>query len=295
MFKRVGLFVLTNILVITTISIAYNLFVAFTGINQYGGYYVPLLVFCTFWGFGGAFISLLMSKFIAKRAYNVQIINPQGPDAKGRELLFRVHSLATKAGLQKMPEVGVYDSPEINAFATGPSRNNALVAISTGLLNRMNDEEVNGVLGHEISHIANGDMVTMTLIQGVVNSFVMFFARIIAKVVASQSDEKNQYAIQFGLTILLDIIFSLLGSILVAAFSRYREFRADAGGAKLAGRQAMINGLRRLQGQFAQIAPDNSSVSSLKISNKPGGVMALFSTHPPLEERIARLEKAYVV
>ena len=299
MLKRVGLFLLTNFLVITTISIAYNLFVAFTGINQYGGYYVPLLVFCTFWGFGGAFISLFMSKFIAKHAYNVQIIDPQGPqaiDTNARELVFRVHSLARKAGLQEMPEVGVYDSPEINAFATGPTKNNSLVAVSTGLLQTMSREEVEGVIGHEIAHVANGDMVTMTLVQGIVNASVLFFSRVVAKILSSNVDEKYQGLVQMLLTIVFDILFTILGSIVVSYYSRSREFRADYGGASYAGRSKMIAGLRKLKSQYELIAPEgaNDNMATMKISSRQTGLMALFSTHPSLDDRIAALERAQI-
>jgi heat shock protein HtpX len=189
-----------------------------------------------------------------------------------------------------MPEVGIYHSPEVNAFATGPSRDNSLVAVSSGLLNRMTRSEIEGVIGHEVAHIANGDMVTMTLIQGVVNAFVMFFSRILARLIASNVSENARHAVYFSLSIAFDIAFSILGSLVVAYYSRVREFRADLGGARYAGREKMIAGLRRLQSLFDQLEPDDSSVATLKISSRPTGLMALFSTHPPLEERIRRLE-----
>ncbi|GIL18641.1 MAG: protease HtpX [Oligoflexia bacterium] len=290
-FKRISLFVLTNILVMVTISIAFNIVVNVFGLRQLDSYFGYMLVFCCFWGMGGAFISLLISKFMAKMAMGVQIIEPNTQDPRLRDLVNMTYDLARKAGLQKMPEVGIYEAPEINAFATGPSRSNSLVAVSTGLLQAMDRNEVEGVIGHEVAHIANGDMVTMTLIQGVVNSFVMFLARIIAHVVSSQVEEKSRNAVHFAVVIVLDILFTILGSILVNYFSRQREFRADKGGAVYAGRDKMIAGLRRLQSQFDMIDGDNGGMATMKISNKSTGLMALFSSHPPLEERIQRLEQ----
>lgn len=289
--RRISLFVLTNVLVLVTISLALSVFQSVTGINLYSGQMSGLLILCAFWGMGGAFISLWMSKFMAKNMMGVQIIDPESVAPQNREILNMVYNMATRAGLEKMPEVGIYESPDINAFATGPSRNNSLVALSTGLLQRMNRDEIEGVVGHEVAHIANGDMVTMTLIQGVVNAFVMFFARIAARIVASQFDEKAQGAIHFGLTILFDLVFGILGSMAVAYFSRIREFRADAGGADYAGKQKMIAGLRKLQSMFDQLEPDNGNMATMKISSRPAGIMAFFSTHPPLEERIRRLEQ----
>jgi heat shock protein HtpX len=189
-----------------------------------------------------------------------------------------------------MPEVGIYESPELNAFATGPTRNNSLVAVSTGLLNGMSDSEVEGVLGHEVAHVANGDMVTMTLIQGVVNAFAMFFARIIAFAVSNFVREELGWIVRFVVTIVLDILFTILGSMVVAAFSRYREFRADAGGAKLAGREKMIAALEALRRHVDLNNPNEApAMNSMKISSKSGGLLALFSTHPPLEKRIQAL------
>ena len=291
-FKRISLFIITNLLVMMTISIVFNLIVSFTGLNYLTNYYGFLIVFCSVWGMGGAFISLLMSKWMAKSMMGVVVLNPGTNEADSQWLIQTVHRLARTAGLQVMPEVGIYDSPEINAFATGPSKSNSLVAVSTGLLRSMTRDEAEGVLGHEITHITNGDMVTMTLLQGIVNAFVMFFARIIANILASQVEERNQRMVYFLSTIVLDIGLAILGSILVSYFSRRREFRADYGGARYAGRDKMLAGLRKLKTQFELIPADNSALSTLKISNKPGGMMALFSTHPPLDERINRLEHA---
>jgi heat shock protein HtpX len=298
MFKRYGLLILTNILVMVTISIGISLLSAFTGIKigSYGVGMEGLLLFCLIWGFAGAFISLGISKWMAKRAYGVQIIDPNTMDLSQRDIVNMVHGIARRAGLEKMPEVGIYDSDEINAFATGPSKKNSLVALSSGLLRRMNRDEVEGVVGHEIAHIANGDMVTMTLIQGVVNSFVMFLSRIFANIISSFVDEKAQHMVYFISTIVLDILFSILGSFVVAYYSRAREFRADYGGAKFAGRDKMIAGLRKLQAQFDQIEPDDRALATMKISNRSaGGLMALMSTHPSLEDRIERLQKTVIV
>lgn len=289
-FKRVTLFLAVNFLVLVTINVFLNVILPLFGINLNPASTVGLMAFCAAWGFGGAFISLFLSKFMAKRAMGVQILDPQKAHGRERWIVETVHRLAKKAGLERMPEVGVYEAPDINAFATGPSRNNSLVAVSTGLLGSMNEAEVEGVIGHEIAHIANGDMVTMTLIQGVVNAFVMFFARIIARAVASSVDEKYAMAVHFGLTFLLEILFSLLGAIVVAYFSRIREYRADRGGAELAGRDKMIAGLRKLQLTFDRLEPDNGSMATLKISSKPTGMMALFMSHPPLDDRIRRLQ-----
>ncbi len=296
--KRISLFVLTNVLVLLTVSIAFSLISGFFGLDRSSGYMTYMLVFCAVWGMGGAFVSLLISKWMAKRLMGVQIVDPQTLDTRERDLFLMVQRMAQQAQLPKMPEVGIYESPDINAFATGPSRNNSMVAVSTGLLARMSKNEVEGVVGHEVAHIANGDMVTMTLIQGVVNAFVMFFARILANILASQVEEKMRGVVHLVLVILFDIVFAILGSIAVNYFSRRREFRADAGGAQYAGRDKMLAGLRRLQSTFESLAPDNgtqASVATLKISNRSTGMMALFSTHPSLEARIERLEKAVIL
>ena len=207
------------------------------------------------------------------------------------ELVSTVHRLARTAGLSAMPEVGIYESPELNAFATGPTRSRALVAVSTGLLASMSRSELEGVLAHELTHVANGDMVTMTLIQGVVNAFVMFLARVIAFAVAQSSERDNRRMVQFAITIVLEIALSLLGSIAVAWFSRRREFRADAGGAKLAGTGSMIASLEALRRRYEPIE-SQPAYASLKIAGGRGGLLALFSTHPPLEVRIAALKSA---
>ncbi|MBX3019555.1 MAG: protease HtpX [Bdellovibrionaceae bacterium] len=294
-FKRVGLFLLVNVLVIVTISVFLNVVLPLFGVNLNPSSIGGLMVFCAAWGFGGAFISLFMSKMMAKWMMGVQIINPNSAQPREQELVQMVYRMAQAAGLKKMPEVGIYDSDEVNAFATGPSRNNSLVAVSTGLLNKMSKGEVEGVIGHEVAHVANGDMVTMTLVTGVVNSFVLFFSRIVARVIANSVDEKISTVVYFACTFLFDIVFTILGSIAIAYFSRLREYRADLGGAQYAGRDKMIAGLRRLQSLYPQMTPDNGGMATMKISNKPAGVMALFSTHPPLEQRIERLQNAVII
>jgi heat shock protein HtpX len=248
------------------------------------------MVFCLIWGMGGAFISLALSRFIAKQAMGVKLVDGRTGHEELDWLHVTVRQLTERAGLP-MPEVGIYDSPEVNAFATGPSRNRSLVAVSTGLLRAMRRDEVEGVLAHEVSHIQNGDMVTMTLIQGVVNAFVMFFARIVANIVRNMVDERISYLVGIVTTIALDIVFGILGMIVVAWFSRAREFRADAGAGTLAGRDKMIAALQRLQQNTRMIDDRAPSLATMKINGGGRGFTALFMTHPPLEDRIAALQQ----
>lgn len=299
MFKRILLFALTNILVIVTLSIVLRVL----GIQPYltarGLDYGSLFAFCLVWGMGGAFISLGISRMMAKWTMGVKVIDPRSP-GEFRDLVETVHALAQKAGLPAMPEVGVYHSPDVNAFATGPSKSRSLVAVSTGLLQRMDRDQVEGVLGHEIAHIANGDMVTMTLIQGVINAFVMFFARIVAFAVSSalrgKDDRGGSFMLNFILITVFEIVFGILGFIVVAWFSRLREFRADRGGALYAGRGKMISALQQLQRTYGRApeeeAQKGAALATLKISGKQGGLVSLMATHPPLELRIARLQEA---
>lgn len=291
MFKRIGLFFLVNIMVITTISIFLNVVLPLLGIRIDPSSMIGLMFFCLAWGMGGSIISLFLSKWLVKISMGVEIIDPETSNPQGRRVIGIVYRVARKAGLDKMPEVGIYEAPELNAFATGPSRNNSLVAVSTGLLQSMDDTELEGVIGHEVTHITNGDMVTMTLIQGVVNAFAMFFSRIIARIIANSVDSKASYMVQMLVTIVLDIAFTILGSIVVAYFSRIREYKADQGGASLAGREKMVAGLRKLKAVYERLEPDNSTMAVMKISSRPAGVMALFMTHPPLDERIRRLQE----
>jgi heat shock protein HtpX len=294
-FKRIGLFLLVNILVVMTISLVLNLLGVRPYLTAYGMDYESLAIFCLVWGMGGAFISLALSRVMAKWMMGVQVISADVRDPELRSLVETVHQLARSAQLPALPEVGIYDSPEPNAFATGPTKSRALVAVSTGLLRSMNAEQVRGVLGHEVTHIANGDMVTMTLIQGVINAFVMFAARAIAFALTQSRDSEGRregsQMSYYIVSMLLEVVFMILGSLVVAWFSRQREYRADKGGARLAGRDSMIHALQGLQRTFDVVANDASpTVQTLKISSHGGGLLALFSTHPPLEDRIARLQ-----
>jgi heat shock protein HtpX len=291
--KRILLFLATNLAVMITLSIV-------LGLLGFGGYITPdgmdysaLMVFCLVWGMGGAFISLQMSRFMAKMAMGVQLVNGRTGQPELDWLYRSVEQLARKAGLE-MPEVGVYDSAEVNAFATGPSKKRSLVAVSSGLLRSMRHEEVEGVLAHELAHIQNGDMVTMTLIQGVVNAFVMFFARIIANVVRQMVDERISHLVFFAVTLVLDILLGILGMMVVAWFSRAREFRADAGGAALAGKANMIGALQRLMQNKELVDNSQPQLATMKIAGGKG-FMALISTHPPLEVRIAALQQAQIL
>lgn len=311
MFKRLFYFLLTNILVVTTIGIILALVTHFTGFQFNTGGMGGLLALCFVWGFGGAFISLALSKFMAKKFYGVQIIDPNTTNTMERNLITKVYDFARRANLPKMPEVGYYESAEPNAFATGRSKSSSLVAVSTGLLSSMTEDEVDGVLAHEIAHIANGDMVTLTLIQGVVNSFAMFISWIITQAImnALRKNDDNGRGVGCGDFLLrqmiynfVSIAFMLLGSIVVNYFSRQREFRADAGSAKYSSREKMTAALQRLQ-KFAAIPPSRESgrdpeadgnaraLNAFKISARPESFMALLRTHPPLEERIAALQQ----
>ncbi len=298
-FKRISLFLVLNILVVVTLSILTSVLGIRPYITAYGMDYEALMGFCLVWGMGGAFISLGLSRIMAKMMMGVRVIDPrQLHDPQLQWLVETVHRLSHSAGISTMPEVGIYESPEVNAFATGPTKNRALVAVSSGLLYRMNRDQVEGVLGHEVAHVANGDMVTMTLIQGVVNAFVMFLARAIAFAIAQtgRRDDGEGGSFSYGsyylVQFVLEIVFMILGSILVAFVSRWREFRADHGGARLAGRDKMISALEALRRNYELIDPQaQPAVQSLKISSR-GGFLRLFSTHPSLEERIARLESA---
>ena len=292
--KRILLFLATNLAVMITLSIVLSLLGVTGYITPSGLDYSALMVFSLVWGMGGAFISLQMSRFMAKMAMSVQLVDGTSGQPELDWLHQTVGHLSRKAGLP-MPEVGIYDSPEVNAFATGPSKSRSLVAVSTGLLRSMRREEVEGVLAHEVAHIANGDMVTLTLIQGVVNAFVLFFSRIIANLVRQMVDEKISSLVFFVTTIVFDIAFGILGSMVVAWFSRAREFRADAGGAQLAGKANMIGALQRLMQNKDMVDTAQPQLAAMKISGAQSGFMALISTHPPLETRIAALQRAQIL
>lgn len=244
--KRIGIFLLVNVLVLTTIVIVTSLLGVNRYIDQAGGImYYELLIFAAVIGFSGSIISLLISKWMAKKMMNVRVLDPNVRlSTQESQLVTTVHRLAQQARISKMPEVGIYPSAEVNAFATGPSRNNALIAVSQGLLETMSRDAVEGVLAHEVAHVANGDMVTMTLIQGVINTFVVFLSRIFAYVASNFVRKEMAGIIHFISIIVFQILLSILGSIAVMAFSRHREYAADYGGAQLAGKQKNVGSLK---------------------------------------------------
>lgn len=290
MIRRIALFVLTNILILLMVSAVLGLLGVGGYISEAGLDYYSLAVFCLVWGFVGAFISLALSRIMAKMMMQVKVIQPNST-SEYQWLLQMVHNLARRANLPAMPEVGIYSSPELNAFATGPTKSRSLVAVSSGLAQRMSRDEIEGVLAHEIAHIQNGDMVTMTLLQGVINAFVMFFARVAAFAASRAVDEKYSQIVHIAVVIIAQIAFGLLGMIVLSSFSRQREFRADAGGAKLGGKQNMIAALAALEKNFSQrqeALPD--SLAAFAISGKPSRFAMLFATHPPLSERIRLLQ-----
>ena len=288
--KRIVLFLATNLAIVVVLSITLRLLGVERILDEQGvGLDLnALLVFAAVIGFGGSLISLAISKWTAKRMVGAQVIEtPRTPTEQW--LVATVRRQAQQAGIG-MPEVAVYDAPEVNAFATGASRNNALVAVSTGLLNRMTQDEAEAVLAHEVSHVANGDMVTLALIQGVVNTFVIFLSRVIGHLVDRVVFKTERgHGPAFWITaIVAELVLGILASAIVMWFSRQREFRADAGGAHLAGRQKMIAALERLRGNSATTLPDQ--MAAFGIAGGIGqGLKKLFLSHPPLEERIAAL------
>ena len=290
MFKRVGLFLATNLAVLALASVVMSLL----GVNgsQFGG----LLVFAAIFGFGGSFVSLWMSKWIAKRSTGAHVIETPRNEVE-QWLLQTVRRQAEQAGIG-MPEVAVYDAPEINAFATGASRNKSLVAVSTGLLRGMDRDQAEAVLAHEVSHVANGDMVTMALLQGVLNTFVIVLARIVGRVVdgylSGGRDNSGGGIGYFVVVVVLEMVFGVFASMIAMGFSRRREFRADAGGASLAGRGKMISALEALSRNHG-VNTLPKTVQAFGISGGLGhGFKRLFMSHPPLEERIAALRSSVV-
>ncbi len=291
MFKRITLFLLTNLAIVLVLSFTARIlgvdrFLMSNGLNL-----GALLVFAALFGFGGSLISLAISKWSAKMAVGARVIeNPA--NATERWLVDTVRRHAQLAGVG-MPEVAIYDAPEINAFATGASRNNSLVAVSTGLLQQMSPDEADAVLGHEMSHVANGDMVTLALIQGVVNTFVIFFARVIGSIVdrAIFRNEGDRPGMGYYIvSIVAELVLGILATVIVMWFSRRREFRADAGGAELAGRTKMIAALQRLKAAHEESTlPDRVEAFGIS-SRRRGGIAGLFMSHPPLDERIAALQ-----
>lgn len=293
MLKRIGLFLITNLAIIIVISIILSIFNVQPYLTKHGLDYKSLLIFAAIVGFTGSFISLFISKWMAMHAFNIKLITKPSNESEAW-LVAEVRKLAKQRNID-MPDVGIYDSPEPNAFATGWSKNNALVAVSTSLLQGMNQEEVEGVLGHEISHVANGDMVTLTLIQGVLNTFVIFFARVAAFFVSSllrKDGEQGGGFIYYAVAIVFQLIFGILATLIVMWFSRYREFRADAGSARYVGKDKMIDALKRLQ-QLTNKTPQDDrapAFNAMKIAGHSRW-LSLFSSHPPFEERIDALEK----
>ncbi|WP_026959105.1 protease HtpX [Aliagarivorans taiwanensis] len=289
--KRIFLFLATNLAVLLVLSVVVNIVCAFLGIDPRG--MGGLFIFAALFGFGGSFISLLLSKSMAKRSTGARVItNPA--NATERWLVDTVARQAKASGIG-MPEVAIYHAPEMNAFATGANKNDALVAVSSGLLNSMAQDEVEAVLAHEVSHIANGDMVTLTLIQGVVNTFVIFLARAVAQVISNalaNSRDSNSgmgFLAYTGTVFVLEMVFGILASIIVMWFSRQREFRADAGSAKLVGRDKMIRALQRLGG--SREPEMEGSMMAFGINGKKS-VSELFLSHPPLEKRINALRNS---
>jgi heat shock protein HtpX len=289
LLKRIFLFFLVNILVILTIEIVLSLLGIQYYINDDGIVFSSLFAFSAVVGFSGALFSLAMSRIMAKWIIGVKVLNPDHSLSDNeRFLLEEVYRLCNIAGLSKMPQVGVYRSFEINAFATGPTKNRALVAVSSGMVGRMDRNAISAILGHEIAHIVNGDMVTMTLLQGVMNTFVVFLSRVCAYIAAKLVKDEWAAVVQFISVIVFDILFSLLGAIPVMAFSRWREFRADAGGAKYAGKENMIYALECLQHTKDEIDHSQRSLVAFKINTKKSW-FKLFASHPDLGDRIERL------
>ncbi|KRA20271.1 MULTISPECIES: protease HtpX [unclassified Lysobacter] len=292
MFKRIALFLATNLAVLALLSIVLAVLQSFgitTGRNG------SLLIMATLFGFGGSFVSLFLSKWMAKRSTGAHVIEQPRNEAE-QWLVNTVRRQAEAAGIG-MPEVAIYDAPEINAFATGANRNNALVAVSTGLLRSMSRDEAEAVLGHEVSHVANGDMVTMALVQGVLNTFVIVLARLVGRVIDGYLSGNRDGGPGLGyyvIVFVLDMVFGLFASMIAMWFSRYREFRADAGGARLAGRDKMIGALERLAQTYGESTLPKQ-VQAFGISGAVGhGLSKLLRSHPPLEERITALRNAPV-
>ena len=291
MFKRIALLILTNFAVMIAITVVINVLGAL-GVFGHGDFmrqYGPLVVISGIVGFGGSFVSLLASKWIAKWTTGARVITTPRTSEEAW-LLQTVQQLAQRAGVG-MPEVAIYDAPELNAFATGATRDSALVAVSSGLLARMDRPEIEAVIGHELTHVANGDMVTLTLLQGVLNTFVFFFSRVIGALIDSalrgRDDDRRGGGIGYFIsTMVAQVVLGFLAMLIVAAFSRWREFRADRGGAELAGRAKMIAALRRLGSQEESALPQ--SMAAFGING--GGIGALFRSHPPIAVRIAALQ-----
>jgi heat shock protein HtpX len=289
--QRIVLFLLTNLAIMLVLSVTLSILMSVFGIDRHG--LGGMLLLASVFGFGGAFISLFMSKWMAKRSVGAYVIETP-KNSTEQWIMDTVKRYSDKAGIG-MPEVALYESPDMNAFATGANKNSALVAVSTGLLENMSKEEAEAVIGHEISHVANGDMVTLTLVQGVVNTFVIFIARLIAGIINNALKGNNSQGgglggfAYYGVVFVLEMILGVLASIVVAWFSRKREYRADIGGADLAGKQAMIGALEKLKrSQESQL---EGSMMAFGINSK-SKFSQLFASHPPLQERIEALRNS---
>lgn len=286
------LMAMVNVGIILTLSLIFQL----TGLNRYmfayGVNYTGLAVFCLFWGMGGAIISLLLSKTIVKFVMGVKVVRPGEGDVTVQNLHKILAKVSANAGIKKTPEFGIYKSPEMNAFATGPSESRALVAVSSGLIQNMTDDEIEGVLGHEIAHIKNGDMVTMTLLQGIVNALVMFLARIIAFAIVNSTsrDGERSYGFRFMIIIACELVLGFFGVLVTSWFSRKREFRADLGGARYSSPQKMLAALEALKRKFEPVDARAPQLAALKISTgRRRGFLSLMATHPPMDDRIKSL------
>ncbi|MFB7140689.1 protease HtpX [Gottfriedia sp. NPDC056225] len=288
MFKRISFFIFVNILVLITITTITTLL----GVPRYIGDsgYLALLAFSVIAGFSGAIISLLFSRIMAKWIMGVKLIDVRSPqNERLNYVIEETYRLAKLAGLKKMPQIGVYDSVEVNAFATGPSKRRSLVAVSSGMINSMDRPAISGVLAHEIAHIKNGDMVTTTLLQGIINTFVIFFSRLVAKIVSNFVREELSYVVYVLCSIVFEIVFSILSSPIIFWYSRKREFKADQYAAEIGGKDNMIYALESLRSNIRLIDDRQKSIAAFKISGKEK-FARLFSTHPPLEKRIERLK-----
>jgi heat shock protein HtpX len=291
MIGRWFLFILVNAIICITVAVAADLLGLTPYLAQSGNSLVSLAIYCLVYGMGVSLVSLLFSRALVKWQVGVQVIPADTRDPVLSHLVAIVHNLASSANLPAMPEVGIYDSADPNAFATGPTKSRALVAVSTGLLSRMNVDQIEGVLAHEITHISNGDMVTMSLLQGIMNAFVFFLSIVIARLLTSSRDGQRGGGMgYFLIRYALQIAFGLLGSIVVCWFSRWREYRADAGSARLAGKEKMIAALQELQRSYQLVgANQRPIVQSFQISSRGG--FNLWADHPPLEDRIRRLQE----
>ena len=303
MFKRVFLFLTVNLLIVLTISVILNVLNIQPFLQKYGINYSSLMIFCLIWGMGGAFISLMLSRMMAKWIMGVKLIDQHTNDSSLQRIYKTVERLSQAANLPCTPQVGIFSSEAPNAFATGPTKKRSLVALSTGLIQTMQPSELEAIIGHEISHIASGDMVTMTLLQGIINAFVMFLARILAFAIARSGKNEKDSSISYGtyylFVYLFEIVFMILGSIVICFYSRKREFRADLGGARLASFSSMISALNSLEKNSQVISREHEkpALQAFMIYSKKSSLFSrLFSTHPPISERVEKLkEKQYAI